>query len=48
MHGKDLVIIILSTGFLAEPGTPGDLNFICPGSEITWNFIQKVKKPEQN
>ncbi len=27
---------------------PGDLNFICPDSEIGWNLSQKVRKPGQN
>ncbi len=39
---------IIYTGFLAEPGKPGDLNFICPGPEIAWNLIQNVRKPGQN
>ncbi len=34
--------------FPVEPGKPGDLNFICPGPEIAWNLIQKVRKPGQN
>ncbi len=35
-------------GFPAEPGKPGDLNFICPGLEVAWNLSQKVKRPGQN
>ncbi len=37
-----------NTGFPAEPGKPGDLNFICPGPEIAWNLSQNVRKPGQN
>ncbi len=36
------------TGFPAEYGKPGDLNFICPGTEIAWNLSQNVRKPGQN
>ncbi len=32
--------------FPAEPGWPGDLNFICPGPEIAWNLSHKVRKLE--
>ncbi len=31
-----------------KPGKHGDLNFICPGSEIAWNLSKKVRKPGQN
>ncbi len=31
-------------GFQMEPGEPGDLNYICPGPEMTWNLPQNVKK----
>ncbi len=30
----------LYTGFPAEPGKPGHLNFFCPGREIAWNLSQ--------
>ncbi len=41
-------ILLLTTGFPAEPGNPGDLNFIYPSPEIAWNFSQKMKKRGQN
>ncbi len=36
------------TGFPAEPGKPGDLNFIFPGPEMACNLSQNVRKPGQN
>ncbi len=35
---------MLVSGFPAELGKPGDLNFICPGPETVWNLSQKVEK----
>ncbi len=34
--------VLYVTGF---PGKPGDMNFICPGPEITWNLPKQVGKP---
>ncbi len=40
--------VMITLGFPAEPGKPGDLNFFYPGPEIAWNLSEKVRKPGQN